>query len=489
MTGPNYVNDILQNSRWVGAIESIEWLTSILDSGFTMMITLAAFFITSSALLKNIIAGVVASYPKLWDAIHEAHEVIQITSFQNTTSSFKSGIDQGGIKMCLLRLLPDFYELSDLRVENVSPRAYFTVAIPQMVIVVLIGMMIYNGYYRDTMALVCNFGGIIIQRLLIAADPEAVIDKVLASTFAPKWSTSSDTSDLGKTKKGISNAIYSAIVGYYSDIKSPNSKAELQTTIENYVDSILAQVGEDKTNSENYTFKYQVDKALGDVKTYLNKVDGNITTSIFAEPIVEYFRLDTNQHKDEAWQLRTIVQVTKKAKGTQGIASQAGYTLELAMGSSVDGIGILDSSKKKLTLRTTTPIANISLPASGIYVNIGDQQLKLYIEKSELTLISSQNTIDVEAVKSHLSNDGISIPSVSFTYKNKYQISKIKANSSLTANALTGSSVYADIPDIESNNEPITKKELLEPENNTTESTEQETLAVNPRRCYIIQLA
>ena len=49
----NAVYDIMNNPRFVGAVESIEWLTLRVDYWFTVVISATAFFIISTALLKN----------------------------------------------------------------------------------------------------------------------------------------------------------------------------------------------------------------------------------------------------------------------------------------------------------------------------------------------------------------------------------------------------------------------------------------------------
>ena len=73
----NAVADILNNQRYEGAIESIQSVTEIVDTGFTMFITFIAFFIISAAMLRNVLAGAYCAFPKFWDKVDAAHKEVQ----------------------------------------------------------------------------------------------------------------------------------------------------------------------------------------------------------------------------------------------------------------------------------------------------------------------------------------------------------------------------------------------------------------------------
>ena len=151
------VNDILMDNRFAGAIESISFITKFVDHWFTVIITATAFFIISAAMLRNVMAGAYCSNHKFWDKVAEAHEksdAISIASigqyvsgkqFMNTTG--------GGLRDALLGLVPNIKAWTDFDDVDIEPKQYFMKAIPQMLACVIIGVFIYNGYYRNTAAL------------------------------------------------------------------------------------------------------------------------------------------------------------------------------------------------------------------------------------------------------------------------------------------------------------------------------------------------
>ena len=69
-SGTGAFQDIIGSDRFKGAIDSIHWLTSILDNFFVQIISIAGFLIISVALLKNVLSGLYCVAPKFFDRIH-----------------------------------------------------------------------------------------------------------------------------------------------------------------------------------------------------------------------------------------------------------------------------------------------------------------------------------------------------------------------------------------------------------------------------------
>jgi hypothetical protein len=232
--------DILSNPMYKGAIDSIQGLVNVVDGGFAMVITFVAFFIISVALLKNVLAGAYCAFPKFWDKVDLAHqemaEVGFVQQFKNIFSS--QGVQQinmGTISRALLRIMPNIKTLTDFEDNTLGYRNYFIRAIPQMIIVIIIGAFIYNGYYRDTAAKVVDFGSEIFYRTVLTADPIALFDRVTGTAGRPNFSTenSVDKVDMDLTK--VYNGVYDTIFGTYSDISTAEEKARLTSSIESIV--------------------------------------------------------------------------------------------------------------------------------------------------------------------------------------------------------------------------------------------------------------
>lgn len=167
--------DILQNPKYAGAIDSVSWLTNWIDSGFGMAITLVAFLIILVAMFKNVLAAAYCAYPKFWDRVDAAHkEVESIGWIQQFKDTFMTkDINSGSFSNAIMRILPNIKTLTDFEGDTVRPKTYFIRAIPQMLLCVIIGAFIYNGYYRDTAAKVVDFGSEMVSRVLLEVDPIA----------------------------------------------------------------------------------------------------------------------------------------------------------------------------------------------------------------------------------------------------------------------------------------------------------------------------
>lgn len=235
-TQSNAVSDIMNNSRFAGAISSIEWLTTRIDYWFTMVITATAFFIISAALLKNACAGAYCANPKFWNKVAEAHEkseALQLSSlFGGGLKDKFMNISTSGIKDMLLMIVPNIKAFTDFDDADIEPKQYFMKAIPQMLACIIIGVFIYNGYYRDTAATVGNFGSEICNRFFGSIDPAAWVDKLTQTTSKPECIYDNDPTLEGKYAAEISQAIYKAYISISKGLTGKEQKASLMRDAE-----------------------------------------------------------------------------------------------------------------------------------------------------------------------------------------------------------------------------------------------------------------
>lgn len=247
---PDAVQDILLDDRYEGMMSTIDGLTGIVDSMFMTVITFVAFFIISVALLRNVLAGAYCAFPKFWDQVARAHEENENKAFfeeiKGLKDSYKTA-SMGSIKTFFFRIVPNIKTLTDFEDNTLSPKSYFIKAIPQMIGVVIIGVFIYNGYYRDFTAIVANTGAELLQRVVLDTDPMEIIDTFLNTAGRPSFATDNAIDDYGKNKNKIAVGIYQAIISKYPDITDANAKAELAADIDAVVEEMFP-VGHEAAN-------------------------------------------------------------------------------------------------------------------------------------------------------------------------------------------------------------------------------------------------
>lgn len=273
--------DILQNPKYAGAIDSVSWLTNWIDSGFGMAITLVAFLIILVAMFKNVLAAAYCAYPKFWDRVDAAHkEVESIGWIQQFKDTFMTkDINSGSFSNAIMRILPNIKTLTDFEGDTVRPKTYFIRAIPQMLLCVIIGAFIYNGYYRDTAAKVVDFGSEMVSRVLLEVDPIAVFDQFTGSAGRPVFA--SDGSELPQQKlvNRIATEVYGAIIGEYNDIENINDKRAIANTIEDLANSWVAElegIDPSYTDGESWKSILQVSLVNGAVSIdHINGVSAN----------------------------------------------------------------------------------------------------------------------------------------------------------------------------------------------------------------------
>lgn len=233
MTPSQVTTDILRNPKYAGAIQSISKVTDVIDSGFGMAITMIAFLIIIVAMLKNVLAAAYCAYPKFWDRVDASHKEVENTSWKDQfKETFSENINTGSLTSAILRLLPNIKNITDFEGDTISPKAYFIRAIPQMLLCIIIGAFIYNGFYRDTARVVVDFGSELVDRVLFEVDPIAVFDQFTGSSGRPEFSTDDSNDEFTQLVNDVASSSYTAVIGTYNDISSAEAKRALATAVE-----------------------------------------------------------------------------------------------------------------------------------------------------------------------------------------------------------------------------------------------------------------
>lgn len=219
----NAVQDILLSDRFNGAMSSIEAVTNFIDIWFIRIITITAFFIIMSSVLKNVAAGAVCAFPKFWRRVHEAHEKHMLQGMLSKTGGLLKGLGKGSsagqtgggspgsLADALFAIIPDFMAITEFADTDISPKQYWMKAIPEMIAACCIGVFIYNGLYRDTLATVSEAGSNIISNVLASADPDEMTNFIFNNIKEPKNSFAEDPSIRGQQIYRISQEMYRKI--------------------------------------------------------------------------------------------------------------------------------------------------------------------------------------------------------------------------------------------------------------------------------------
>lgn len=318
---PDAINEVLNDSRYEGAIEEIQPFTQIVDKVGIIFITGTAFLIITVAIWRNVLAGAYAAFPKFWDQVHVAHEEVKdlgwIARIKGLPGQAEN-INMGSLKRMLMRICPDVKVLTDFEDDTVEPKTYFTKAIAQMIAVVMIGVFIYNGYYRDVTVQVANFGSELFNRAIMGTDPIEIFDRVLNTAGMPEFSTDNALDTKGKRQNEISKTIYSKIISKYTDVSTAKDKSLIASSIESSVAGWLTASASENSDGlatlgdylNKDEWKMSVDCTLTTAPTQLGKCtvssDGNMV-SFATSWDTTTFNINSTKFTDESWYATAVI--------------------------------------------------------------------------------------------------------------------------------------------------------------------------------------
>ena len=232
----NAVADIMNDERFQGAMSTINGVTGFIDHYMTMAITVVAFVIISAALFKNVCAAAYCSNSKFWNKVAAAHEAADAASLASLFQGVK-GLPQKtwggdkGFKTSLLAFIPNIKALTDFDDVEMEPKHYWMKAIPQMLACVVIGVFVYNGYYRDTASVVGDVGSEVISRALASVDPKQLVDTITLTTGTPDNIFENDPTHIGGINYDVSMELYKVFRSAWG-ISDTSQKTELMRNCE-----------------------------------------------------------------------------------------------------------------------------------------------------------------------------------------------------------------------------------------------------------------
>lgn len=277
----NAVVDILKDDRFSGAMSSIKWLTEMVDNWFIQIITVVAFFIIAMSLLKNAMAAAYCAFPKFFNKVDQAHQSNAALKFSKEgMKEFASQISNRPISDVILGIIPNLKAFTDFEDMDMSPKQYFLKAVPQMCAMVILGIFIYNGYYRDVSATVGSTGAAIVNNFLSSVDPEKAVNTIFNTTSKPVNMYASDKSSQGEYIHTISEELYTKIVAYAELIPTDQTaKDGLMRDCEDWAYKFVT--GDTAVMTE--AFGGNGDKMMNDI----NQSTSNSVTSVSGETNTE----------------------------------------------------------------------------------------------------------------------------------------------------------------------------------------------------------
>lgn len=200
-------DDIIKGDRYKGAIESISWLTGIVDNFFIAIISFCGFFIVSIVFLRSALICLYASYPRLFNNVHEI----------KTNLQGNRGGGPGGMLMWILSIfIPDVKAMTDIDdnengyidIKSMLFKTCITGAI-----LIMIGTMIYNGYYRDLMGMLSNAGAHVFETYIYSIDLSSAIDNALEA--GSDYEFNYGAAGGGPAKNSLANEVYKTVKNHY----------------------------------------------------------------------------------------------------------------------------------------------------------------------------------------------------------------------------------------------------------------------------------
>lgn len=223
--------DNLFSAEWtMGDLSSIGSIKDILAMISVTVISFVGFFIVVSSIMKNALAGLYCTYPKLFDQINVAHRKKgEGGASPGSGGKFKaSNILESvkGIKLAIFGLLPDVKVLTEFQEgDNIDPKHYFMNSLPGMVIAIFVGVFIFYRYPAKVAEKFADVATKAIDVTLLNVDPTTWVDSLLPKFAKPDFATNGLTDDVNSAVNDISKKVWTKYVGTFSDMTKERRKA------------------------------------------------------------------------------------------------------------------------------------------------------------------------------------------------------------------------------------------------------------------------
>lgn len=233
----------LFNTEWtVGDLSSIEAIKNLLAVIAVTVISFVGFGIVISTIMKNAVAGLYATNPRLWDKVNSAKKRHAEGSSSNRWQ---------GIADTLLSWFPDIKGFTDFEDGNaVDPKGYFMRAIPAMIISVFVGIFIFYGYPTKVAEKFGAIGREVLDVALANVNPVEWVSNIYTKFTKPDFATDGAQDDYNKAINDISSTVWTAYVGKLTDM-TKEKRVEVGYKIEDWIIQTSTEYSQ-YTNTDQY---------------------------------------------------------------------------------------------------------------------------------------------------------------------------------------------------------------------------------------------
>lgn len=233
----------LFNTEWtVGDLSSITSVKNLLALIAVTVISFVGFGIVISTIMKNAVAGLYATNPRLWDKVNTAKKRHMEGGSTNRWQ---------GIADTILSWFPDIKGFTDFEDGNaVDPKGYFLRAIPTMIISVFVGIFIFYGYPTKIAEKFGSVGREVLDVALANIDPVEWVSNVYTKFTRPDFATDGAKDDYNKAVNDISSTIWTTYVGKLTDM-TKEKRVDIGYKIEDWVIQTATEYAE-YTNKDKY---------------------------------------------------------------------------------------------------------------------------------------------------------------------------------------------------------------------------------------------
>jgi len=227
-------NDIIMSDMFQANIESISFIVQFVDGIFTRYITFIAFLIISLALLRNVLTGLYCTFPRLFDWIAEKKAAVQ-----NKGSGSTFGIFFSILAFFIPNIRPLCITERDGEDHNIHAGYYFTKALWEGTVAIVVGTVIYNGYYREILSIGSRIGAHVLKNYVLVVDYAKLIDDAVNTGQQYTFSYNDKTAG-GKERNALNKAVYDAVMNYYdNEIRDTNTRAVVGQNVERIVEQYM----------------------------------------------------------------------------------------------------------------------------------------------------------------------------------------------------------------------------------------------------------
>ena len=409
------MGELFSESFTEGNMTAIESISGVIGDIAVFIISIIGFGIVIASLLKNALAGLYVTNPRLWDKVEAVKkEGVQVQEGDRGGNKTLAYLGTG--LNFLLALLPNIKAMTDFEEIPENPKTYFMKAIPVMILQIFIGVFIFFGYPAKISQKMAEFGTGMFDILIDNVDPVAWTDSLPDKLVLLSFSTDNSTNPYDKVINDVARAATNKVIGDFSTM-TKEARLNLAIQIEEFIiNDFDARGVEAYCDPERYniTISTRIEHqavSLDRVNTGLNEVDGSYSMASRMQITEELTGVPAAQIGEKYVRYDIVFSPIANSSNISSVKcalSGVGYTL--------------NADKKSISIKYT----NTDVTGVGLIASSNGSNCTLYFSNGESVsgkMTTANNTITITTNKD-LSGVTVSAVEVSGGLKYKDNNSK-----------------------------------------------------------------